>query len=198
MFEGCIEMGLFTQLHHLFEVLVVDVGVHTKQPLQDRLGNGQEIFRKRDSCTWKTHNMAMLVNYVQKQPCILHSLHDSISVLAWLSVQDIHQPVLFQSLSTQRNAISGFNLYTIINSKSMKLYSQLFSKTQEITGFKNQFDRSSKKLISKTTFKLLHLKYLNFSSKWQIISGIISETIRTLLILWQMIITGNCQNKRQW
>ena len=61
----------------------------------------------------------------------------------------------------------------------MKLYSQLFSKTQEITGFKNQFDRSSKKLISKTTLKLLHLKYLKLSSKWQIIS----ETIRTLLIL---------------
>lgn len=47
----------------------------------------------------------------------------------------------------------------------MRLYSQLFSKTQEITGFKNQFDRKSKKLISKTTPKLFHLKKSKFVIK---------------------------------
>lgn len=29
--EGGVEMGLLAQLHHLLEVLVVNVGIHTKQ-----------------------------------------------------------------------------------------------------------------------------------------------------------------------
>ena len=66
MFERCVEMGLFTQLHHLLEVLVVDVGVHAEQSLQDGLGNGQEVFWKRDSCTCKTNNIARLVNHGKK------------------------------------------------------------------------------------------------------------------------------------
>lgn len=35
VFEASVEMGLLAQLHHLAEVLVVDVGVHPEQTLQD-------------------------------------------------------------------------------------------------------------------------------------------------------------------
>ena len=40
MFEGGVEVSLLAQLHHLLEVLVVDVCVHPEQPLQYRFGNG--------------------------------------------------------------------------------------------------------------------------------------------------------------
>jgi hypothetical protein len=35
MFEGSVEMCLFTQLYDFWEVLVVDVGINSKQSLQD-------------------------------------------------------------------------------------------------------------------------------------------------------------------
>lgn len=37
--EGGVEVGLLLQPHDRIEVLVVDVGIHTEQPLQDRLGH---------------------------------------------------------------------------------------------------------------------------------------------------------------
>lgn len=48
--EGGVEVCLLAQLHHLREVLVVDVGVHPEQPFQDRLGNGKEVLGERHPC----------------------------------------------------------------------------------------------------------------------------------------------------
>lgn len=42
-------MSLLLQPHHRVEVLVVDVGVHAEQPLQDRLGHRHEVLGKRDA-----------------------------------------------------------------------------------------------------------------------------------------------------
>lgn len=43
-------MRLLAQLHHLGEVLVVDVRVHAEQPLEDGLGHAQEVLGERDAC----------------------------------------------------------------------------------------------------------------------------------------------------
>lgn len=45
--EGGVEVRLLAQLHHLGEVLVVDVRVHAEQALQDRLRHRQEVLRER-------------------------------------------------------------------------------------------------------------------------------------------------------
>lgn len=58
MFEGGVEVRLLAQLHHLGEVLVVDVCVHAEQPLQDRLRHRQEVLWKRDACQ-SNENMAI-------------------------------------------------------------------------------------------------------------------------------------------
>jgi hypothetical protein len=49
MFEGSVEMCLLTQLYDLWEVLVVDVGINSKQSLQDSFSHRQEIFRERNT-----------------------------------------------------------------------------------------------------------------------------------------------------
>lgn len=49
MLEGGVEVGLLLQPHDRIEVLVVDVGVDTEQPLQDRLGHRHEVLGKRDA-----------------------------------------------------------------------------------------------------------------------------------------------------
>lgn len=49
--EAGVEVGLLAQLHDLGEVLVVDVGVHAEQALQDGLGDGQEVLREGHA--WK-------------------------------------------------------------------------------------------------------------------------------------------------
>lgn len=43
-------MRLLAQLHHLREVLVVDVRVHAEQPLEDRLRHRQEVLGERYAC----------------------------------------------------------------------------------------------------------------------------------------------------
>lgn len=50
MLEGGVEMRLLPELHHLGEVLVVDVRVHAEQPLQDGLGHRQEVLGERHAC----------------------------------------------------------------------------------------------------------------------------------------------------
>jgi len=47
MLEGGVEMCLLPETHDLLKVLVVDVSVHPKQPLQDGLGDRQEVLGKR-------------------------------------------------------------------------------------------------------------------------------------------------------
>lgn len=49
--EAGVEVGLLAQFNDLWEVLVVDVGVHAEQALQDGLGDGQEVFREGHA--WK-------------------------------------------------------------------------------------------------------------------------------------------------
>lgn len=50
VFEGSVEVRLLAELHHLGEVLVVDVRVHAEQTLQDRLGHRQEVLGERHAC----------------------------------------------------------------------------------------------------------------------------------------------------
>ena len=47
VFERGVEVRLLAQLHHLGEVLVVDVRVHAEQTLQDRLRHRQEVLGER-------------------------------------------------------------------------------------------------------------------------------------------------------
>jgi hypothetical protein len=49
MFEGSVEMCLLPQLYNFWEVLVVDVGINSKQPLQDSFSYREEIFRERNT-----------------------------------------------------------------------------------------------------------------------------------------------------
>jgi len=49
MFEGSVEMCLLTQLYNFWEVLVVDVGINSKQSLQDSFSYRKEIFRERNT-----------------------------------------------------------------------------------------------------------------------------------------------------
>ena len=50
MLEGGVKVSLFRELDHLLEMLVVDVCVHTKQSLQDRLGDVFKVFWKWYTC----------------------------------------------------------------------------------------------------------------------------------------------------
>lgn len=50
VFEGGVEVRLLPQLHHLGEVLVVDVRVHAEQTLQDRLRHREEVLGERHAC----------------------------------------------------------------------------------------------------------------------------------------------------
>lgn len=46
MLERRVQMGLFLQVDDLMKVFIVDVSVHTKQPLEDRLGHREKVFGK--------------------------------------------------------------------------------------------------------------------------------------------------------
>ena len=59
MFETSVQMRLFSQLDHFCEVLVIYMGVHSEQTLQNCLCDRIEVFRKRHSF------------WVQKNNCIL-------------------------------------------------------------------------------------------------------------------------------
>ncbi|EZA55774.1 hypothetical protein X777_03948, partial [Ooceraea biroi] len=48
--ERRVEMRLLPELHHLAEVLMVDVRVNSEQSLQDGLGDRQEILGEGDTC----------------------------------------------------------------------------------------------------------------------------------------------------
>lgn len=50
MFEAGVQMGLLTQLHHFFEMLMVNVGIDSEKALQDCFCNGQEILWERNAC----------------------------------------------------------------------------------------------------------------------------------------------------
>ena len=43
-------MRLFSQVDDMLEVGVIYVGVHSKQPLEDRLGDGYEVPREGHTC----------------------------------------------------------------------------------------------------------------------------------------------------
>lgn len=47
--EWCIQMGLLLQLDDSIKVLVVYVGIHPEQTLQDGFGNRHEVLRKGDA-----------------------------------------------------------------------------------------------------------------------------------------------------
>ena len=51
--KGGVEVGLFLQLHDGVKVLVVDVGIHPEQALQDGLRHGHEVLRE-----WHTYRTA--------------------------------------------------------------------------------------------------------------------------------------------
>lgn len=50
MLEGGVEVCLLLQPHDGIEVLVVNVGIHTEESLQDGLGHRHEVLGKRDTC----------------------------------------------------------------------------------------------------------------------------------------------------
>ena len=54
MFERGVQVGLLPQLDHLRKVLVVDVGVDSEQPLQDRLGDDDKVLWEWDAYKTKT------------------------------------------------------------------------------------------------------------------------------------------------
>ena len=47
--EGGVEVCLLLQPHDGIEVLVVNVGIHTEESLQDGLGHRHEVLGKRDT-----------------------------------------------------------------------------------------------------------------------------------------------------
>lgn len=57
VFEGGVEMSLLLQLDDRVKVLVVDVGVDTEQPLQDRLRHRHEVLWERDS--WDADSLTL-------------------------------------------------------------------------------------------------------------------------------------------
>lgn len=60
--EGGVEVRLLAQLHHLGEVLVVDVCVHAEQSLEDCLRHRQEVLGERHAC--KCTLLMMISNHV--------------------------------------------------------------------------------------------------------------------------------------
>lgn len=67
--EGGVEVRLLAQLHHLGEVLVVDVRVHAEQALQDRLGHRQEVLGERHA--WNVTDVSVLAYFKYINFCTL-------------------------------------------------------------------------------------------------------------------------------
>ena len=59
--EGCVEMSFFAEGYNVREVSVVNVGVDSEEPLQDRLGYGVEVLRERNTCGKKRQLIAHTV-----------------------------------------------------------------------------------------------------------------------------------------
>lgn len=66
-------MGLLPELHHLGEVLVVDVCIDTEQALQDGLGDGQEVLGERHANLGGEQRLIIQL--------VLHPGHEVVNVL---------------------------------------------------------------------------------------------------------------------
>lgn len=73
MLEGGVEMRLLPQMHHLREVLVIDVRVHPEQSLQDGLCVAQEVL-------WEGHTDLGREQRLIVQ-LVLHPCHQIVNVL---------------------------------------------------------------------------------------------------------------------
>lgn len=73
MLKGRVQVRLLAQVHHLGEVLVVDVRVHAKQALQDRFGIAQEVL-------WEGHADLGGEERLVIQ-LVLHPRHQVVNVL---------------------------------------------------------------------------------------------------------------------
>lgn len=71
--ERRVQVRLLAEAHHLLEVLVVDVRVHAEQPLQDRLGDGQEVLREGHADLRGEQRLVVQL--------VLHPRHQVVNVL---------------------------------------------------------------------------------------------------------------------
>ena len=73
VFEASVEVSLRREQHDVLEVSVVDVRVHSEQPLEDHLDNVQEVLG--EGHTNRTREDLLVVQL------ILHPSHQEVDVL---------------------------------------------------------------------------------------------------------------------